>query len=254
MTFSSSKETGGCDAIKSMAFKNSRTAQSSAMDLIDHIQGLAVKPDSQIIISDDKEFGHCPECQTKFPLNRDIELFPVNKALLQLSMSLQPTSPKMTSLKPRHSSTINGSSRNRQVTPSNMWGINAQLDDDQTTLKNSALGCHRDRESEVTSSVKKNGLGLTIDSDGISLRRPARGDDLRALDPRGNIVCQIHEKDVQAFCGTEHLLLCIECLIQGKDQHKDHDVQTITDAFTTEKSNLLAKAEEAGRLEQAVRG
>ena len=53
-----------------------------------------------------KKIGQCPECQTEFQLDKPIESFPVNQALLSLTQTnaLPVTNNRM-------------SARNRQITP-----------------------------------------------------------------------------------------------------------------------------------------
>ena len=65
------------------------------------------------------------------------------------------------------------------------------------------------------------------------------------LDPNGKMSCIVHSKEVQAFCFDELRLLCIECLIQEKDRHKEHQVMTLSDAVSLERLKMQEKAEEA---------
>ena len=52
-------------------------------------------------------------------------------------------------------------------------------------------------------------------------------------------MCATHlSKEVQAFCEDEKRLLCVTCLIEQKERHKDHGVKSIADAAASERIKL----------------
>ena len=90
---------------KQSKLSKKRTPSSSALD---HSENFFKSNRKQ---SDSKEvkikkIGHCPECQTTFQLDKPIETFPVNQALLSLT-----NASKLPVMNNRMSA------RNRQITP-----------------------------------------------------------------------------------------------------------------------------------------
>ena len=68
------------------------------------------------------------------------------------------------------------------------------------------------------------------------------------------IICPFHEKEVQAFCVTEARLLCVACLIQEKQQHKDHEVLGLPEAAEAERYKLDQALELTDELESKAHG
>ena len=64
-------------------------------------------------------------------------------------------------------------------------------------------------------------------------------------------ICQIHNKNFQAFCETEQILVCIDCiLLKG---HKLHEITTIEEAYEKAKNYISSNREESKRLSESLK-
>ena len=75
----------------------------------------------------------------------------------------------------------------------------------------------------------------------------------RLLDEDGNISCIKHRKKVQAFCMTELQVLCIDCLIQEQEKHKQHEILGLEDAAKIERSKILLQTRNSEKKKEDIR-
>ena len=135
--------------VKKFGLKNSRTAQSSAMDLVENITAKRGTIDQskqvhQLSIIEqqnlESQFARCPECHTEFNLTREIDQFPLNQALLSLAVNAaaggvnQHQAQQSNSTNQRKLSFVEVIARKTPMKSA----FRLQLDDDQTTLKNNS--------------------------------------------------------------------------------------------------------------------
>ena len=58
---------------------------------------------------------------------------------------------------------------------------------------------------------------------------------------------------MQAFCMTELQVLCIDCLIQEQEKHKQHEILGLEDAAKIERSKILMQTRNSEKKEEDIR-
>jgi len=64
------------------------------------------------------------------------------------------------------------------------------------------------------------------------------------------ISCELHKKEVEAFCMDDLNLLCIDCILV--DGHKAHDISPMPQAYDKEKDKLKENIEAAAKVEEKL--
>ena len=77
----------------------------------------------------------------------------------------------------------------------------------------------------------------------LTIYQPVNDNNQEAL-------CKIHNKKVEAFCGDDRVLLCIDCILI--DGHKSHDISPISKAYERELSNLQGKMKSVEEIETSL--
>eukprot|EP00826_Nyctotherus_ovalis_P015900 TRINITY_DN14560_c0_g2_i3.p1 TRINITY_DN14560_c0_g2~~TRINITY_DN14560_c0_g2_i3.p1 ORF type:complete len:449 (+),score=127.56 TRINITY_DN14560_c0_g2_i3:268-1614(+) len=70
------------------------------------------------------------------------------------------------------------------------------------------------------------------------------------ISTKQTISCEVHRKEVEAYCMDDLTLLCIDCILV--DGHKSHDISPIPQAYDKEKDKLRLNVESADKAEEKL--
>lgn len=104
--------------------------------------------------------------------------------------------------------------------------------------------CNSESLVSAVSSLPKNMALLSISPTMKSQSKAAKTSTKQAIS------CEVHKKEVEAYCTDDLSLLCIDCILV--DGHKSHDISPIPQAYDKEKDKLRLSIESADKAEQKL--
>ena len=64
------------------------------------------------------------------------------------------------------------------------------------------------------------------------------------------LICQIHNKEMQGYCLNDRQILCIDCILTG--EHKNHEISAIDKSAKIERDNLTIKYQQSKVLQDLL--
>lgn len=84
-----------------------------------------------------------------------------------------------------------------------------------------------------------NNMSTSLNSSTLSTKKSAR------------LVCSNHSKDLEAYCETDKMMLCVSCILEN--DHKNHDLSSIDKAAQKERANLESGFDKILKLEEYLK-